>query len=254
MKVELHTPTGLVTIDLLQGTDLSMPLADGQQLSAWAQPVPRLKPVRQGDWEGKVSRGASVNFNDICFNPHAHMTHTECLGHITHDFYSVNQIQGLHRFFSAFLLSVEPQPSPCGFCIGRKQLEEYLPNPAPEALIIRTLPNLVEKKSAVYSGTNPPFLQPEAARLLAQLKVRHLLVDLPSVDPEHDEGRLLAHKAFWRLEDVHTPGPSARYEATITELIFVPNTLADGLYYLQLGLMPVENDAAPSRPVLFKAI
>lgn len=254
MKVELHTPTGLVTIDLSQGTDLSLPLANGQQLSAWAQPAPRLNPVQQGDWEGKVSRGASVNFNNICFNPHAHMTHTECLGHITHDFYSVNQIRGLHRFFCAFLLSVKPQPSPKGLGIGRKQLEEFLPHPPPEALIIRTLPNSVKKKSAVYSGTNPPFLQPEAARLLAELQVQHLLVDLPSVDPENDGGKLLAHKAFWRLKDVHTPGLYARYDATITELIFVPDTLADGFYYLHLGLMPIENDAAPSRPILFKAI
>jgi hypothetical protein len=26
--------------------------------------------------------------------------------------------------------------------------------------------------------------------------IKHLLIDLPSVDKEHDEGKLVAHKAF----------------------------------------------------------
>ena len=41
-----------------------------------------------GDWVASVQEGASVNFNNIAFNPHAHGTHTECVGHITKAFYS----------------------------------------------------------------------------------------------------------------------------------------------------------------------
>jgi hypothetical protein len=41
---------------------------------------------------------SSTNFNTIQFNPHGHGTHTECLGHITRDFYSINQ--ALKQFFS----------------------------------------------------------------------------------------------------------------------------------------------------------
>lgn len=254
MKVDIHTSAGIARIDLSQGTDLSLPLTDGQSLSAWQQPPPQIKAVCQGDWVGKVKSGASVNFNHFHFNPHAHLTHTEGLGHITRDFYSVNQIPDMYKYFRAALVSIAPQPTLEGRCIGREQLKKVMPHPTPEALVIRTLPNLSQKKSADYSGSNPPFLSPEGASWLAELDIKHLLIDLPSVDPEKDEGKLLAHKAFWQVEDVCNPGNSARYEATITELIYVPDTLTDGFYYLHLELMPVENDAAPSRPILFKEI
>ena len=41
-------------------------------------------------------------------------------------------------------------------------------------------------------------------------------------------------------------------EAGITELIFVPNNVFDGRYLLNLQFAPLENDASPSRPVLFE--
>lgn len=73
----------------------------------------------------------------------------------------------------------------------------------------------------------------------------HLLIDLPSVDKEHDGGKLTAHKTFWNY-------PKApRKEATITEMIFVPNAVKDGLYLLNLQVAPFENDASPSRPVIY---
>jgi hypothetical protein len=40
--------------------------------------------------------------------------------------------------------------------------------------------------------------------------------------------------------------------ATITEFVFVDNFIADGTYLLNLQLAPMENDASPSRPVLYK--
>ena len=76
--------------------------------------------------------------------------------------------------------------------------------------------------------------------------MRHLLLDLPSVDPEHDGGALAAHKAFWGLPD------RPRHGATITELIAVPDTAEDGLYLLNLQTAALENDASPSRPILIK--
>ena len=86
----------------------------------------------------------------------------------------------------------------------------------------------------------------EAAQLLVDKGVDHLLIDLPSVDRERDAGALLAHKAFWNYK-----GP-LRKKATITEFIFVPNTIEDGTYFLNIQLAPFENDASPSRPVLYK--
>jgi hypothetical protein len=43
-------------------------------------------------------------------------------------------------------------------------------------------------------------------------------------------------------------------EATITELIFVPNKVKDGTYILNLQIAPFENDASPSKPIVYKIL
>jgi len=45
-----------------------------------------------------------------------------------------------------------------------------------------------------------------------------------------------------------------RYNATITELIYVPNSLQDGIYFMQLGLPRIFSDAVPSNPILYPLI
>ena len=74
---------------------------------------------------------------------------------------------------------------------------------------------------------------------------------MPSVDKEHDEGKLVAHKAFWNVTDVTNLNPDARINATITELIFVANEVTDGSYLLNLQIAAFENDASPSKPILY---
>jgi hypothetical protein len=41
-------------------------------------------------------------------------------------------------------------------------------------------------------------------------------------------------------------------DATITELIYVDNKIDDGTFFLNLQIAPFENDASPSKPVLYK--
>ena len=79
-----------------------------------------------------------------------------------------------------------------------------------------------------------------------------MLIDLPSVDREEDEGRLLAHKAFWNVKDVNNLNEDARLDCTITEMIFVDDSVKDGSYILNLQIASFENDASPCKPVLFK--
>ena len=82
--------------------------------------------------------------------------------------------------------------------------------------------------------------------LFQELEVKHLLVDLPSVDREEDKGELAFHHAFWDVPN------KPNLERTITELIFVENKIPDGKYLLEIQMAPFENDASPSRPVLYK--
>lgn len=242
-----------IQIDLSKPIDISIPLTNNEQNPiAWYQNAPQIEPVTIGDWIGKVSEGkSSTNFNNIFFNPHAHGTHTECLGHITRELYSINQCLK-HFFFTAELISVEPQRVGEDLIITKEQIENALGENSSEAIIIRTLPNTESKKHLNYSHTNPPYLEEAAAIFIREKGIQHLLIDLPSVDKEHDEGKLLAHKAFWNVKDVNQVNKNARFNCTITEMIYVNEKVKDGSYILNLQFASFENDASPSKPVLYK--
>jgi arylformamidase len=115
----------------------------------------------------------------------------------------------------------------------------------PEALVVRTLPNDLEKRTRVWTGTNPPYLEAQACTWLRSIGVKHLLLDLPSVDRENDNGQLAAHHAFWDFPN------TVDKQRTITEMVFVPDTLRDGSFILELQVPHFINDAAPSRPLLY---
>lgn len=253
MKATIQIQDKNYTVDFSQPLDISLPLTnDNQNPIAWYQDEPKIEPVTMGDWIGKVSEGkSSTNFNNIFFNPHAHGTHTECLGHITKDFYSVNQHLRTF-FFLAELISVEPIAVGDDFIITKEQVEKALDGTNPEAIVIRTLPNIESKKHKNYSNSNPPYLSDKAATYIREIGIKHLLIDLPSVDKEHDEGKLLAHKAFWNVKNIEELNKNARLDCTITEMIFVENGIHDGSYLLNLQIASFENDASPSKPVLYK--
>lgn len=240
------------TIDLSKPLDISLSItSDGKNPIAWYQNQPEISPVTMGDWIGKVSEGnSSTNFNNIFFNPHAHGTHTECLGHITKEFYSINQALK-EFFFMAELISVQPEQRNEDLVITKSQIENALNGKSPEAIVIRTLPNLEAKKHINYSNTNPPYLLEEAATYIREIGIKHLLIDLPSLDRENDEGKLLSHKAFWNVKNVNNVNEDVRFDCTITELIFVSDTISDGSYLLNLQIVSFENDASPSKPVLY---
>ncbi|TRX00588.1 cyclase family protein [Flavobacterium gawalongense] len=244
-------------VDLSKPIDISIPLTNTDENPiAWYIEKPVIEPVVFGEWIGKVSEGkSSTNFNNIFFNPHGHGTHTECLGHITRKFYSINQ--SLKQFFFlAELISVVPERQGEDLVITLDSISTALDvtlklGVPREAIVIRTIPNLESKKHLKYSNTNPPYLDEDAARFIRESGIQHLLIDLPSVDKEHDEGKLLAHKAFWNVTNVNNLNADARLDCTITEMIFVPNEVKDGSYLLNLQIASFENDASPSKPILY---
>lgn len=241
-------------VDLSKPIDISLQIESNENNPvAWYLDLPKIEPVTSENWTGSVAKGASTNFNNIYFNPHGHGTHTECLGHITKDFYSINTTLK-NFFFEAILITINPEVIDNDYVITKKQIEKYLENTFCEALVIRTLPNENNKKGKKYSHTNPPYLHQEAAELIREKNIKHLLIDLPSVDREHDEGKLLAHKAFWNVKNVNAINKDARFEATITEMIFVPNDVEDGKYLLNLMIVSFENDATPCKPILYKIL
>jgi len=234
-------------IETNEPLDLSIGLCSGEEnLRAWYVDPPRFEPVRANGFLGSVAEGGNVNFRNVFFNPHGHGTHTECCGHITNEVYSVNK-HLKNYFFRATLITVEPQLLENGdSVIFPHHLTNRINADFSEAIIIRTIPNDLDKTSKDFSNSNPPYLDVSLVEYLNALNVEHLLIDLPSVDKELDGGVLAFHHAFWNVPE------SPILNRTITELVYANSSIADGNYILELQVAPFENDASPSRPVLYK--
>jgi len=238
-------------IDTSKGIDISITLTNKpNNPRAWYVDLPEFEPVRANGFIGSVAEGGTVNFRNIFFNPHGHGTHTECSGHISKELISIND-QLKEHWFTAQLITLEPQKQhnsdydTIDHVITLTQFKEINLSNC-EALVIRTFPNPEDKKSKIYSGTNPPYFEAAIADYLVEKGINHLLVDLPSVDRELDGGELDFHHRFWQYPE------NPRMDSTITELIYVPNHVKDGDYLLNLQVAAFDNDAAPSRPVLFE--
>jgi kynurenine formamidase len=281
ISVELNDQT--YKIDAVEPLDISIPLAfSGAQPNVYGVETASAKACEAGDLVGDTRRGGSVNFEQVKIIPHCNGTHTECVGHITHKRISIHDSLK-HAFIPATLVSIETENAAetgetysidleeTDKLITRKSVARALaraesaqnpplltrglltPN---SALIIRTLPNEESKKTRAYSAENiPPFFSTEAMEFIVEQGVKHLLVDLPSIDRIFDEGKLSNHRLFWNVE----PGAFETNEKsfvhnTITELIFVPDEIKDGNYLLNLQIAPFVADAAPSRPILFRLI
>lgn len=236
-------------IDTNSPLDISITLSnDKRNPRAWYVDPPRFEPVRTDHYVGSVKEGGSVNFRDIYFNPHGHGTHTECLGHITEEVHSINDVLS-NYFFNATVVSILPkrverENGDIDFVITPEQIKKI--KFSGEALVIRTMPNDKGKTTKNYSASNPPYLDVECVKILLKNGVDHLLIDLPSVDRENDGGALAFHHAFWEVPE------APNFKRTITELIFVDNNILDGTYILSFQVAPFNNDAAPSRPVLYE--
>lgn len=229
--------------------DLSLPLdADSPGPRAWHVGPPDFTPVRDGEKTYAVAAGAPVNFRDVAFNPHGNGTHTESVGHITPEVHPIGPV--LQRYwFSARLVSVLPEDRRMADGVDKvislEQIRGSIDHQAPEALVIRTLPEDGGKRTRQWTGTNPPYIEKEACAWLRSIGVQHLLLDLPSVDREEDKGELAAHHAFWDYPH------KLDLRRTITEMIHVPDHVRDGDYLLELQVPNFINDAAPSRPLLY---
>ncbi|MFY7708213.1 MAG: cyclase family protein [Flavobacteriales bacterium] len=245
MKVLIeHNDKTLVAL-LDEPLDISIPLSpDGPR--AWYVDRMNIRPVQGDGFIGDIAQGGSVNFRNIQFNPHGHGTHTESYEHVAAVQRPIGTLLSKY-FFTAQLMTLTPSQVGEDRIITKNQVEQQLENSV-QALVIRTLPNTEEKLNKDYSNTNFPYFEEEALMYLADKNIQHLLVDLPSVDREHDEGKLAAHKAFWKN------GDTSRHQCTITEFVFVKNTISDDLYLLELQVAPFVNDAAPSRPVLYPLV
>jgi len=247
MQINLNYKGKSYSVDLSLPLDISIPLIPGSDAPNcfWA-PHFDAAPVKSGDWIGDVNAGGGVNFKNVQINPHGNGTHTECVGHISKEKVTINSVlKNFHHV--AKVVSIYPQKlENDDKVITLQQIVDMVGDEIPEAVVIRTLPNGIEKQKRIYSGNNPPYVDHNAIKYLVEKGIKHLLLDLPSVDQEEDEGKLLSHKAFWEYPS------KIDMVKTISEMVFVDNAIPDGLYLLNLQIVSFELDVSPSKPVLYK--
>lgn len=233
-----------LVVDFSAPIDISLPLCSGKgNVEAFYLPSPNFSPFRYGNTVLSTREGGGCNCEVLTIAPHGNGTHTECVGHISQEVITINQCLKEFVFF-AELVTILPTEVSEDRLITMQTLASCM-KLSTKALVIRTLPNEQEKMSVQYSGTNPIYLEHEAAAYLRERGIEHLILDVPSVDREEDGGVLRAHHEYWQYPE------NPRLNATITELAFIPNDIPDGLYLLNLQIASLETDASPSKPVLY---
>jgi arylformamidase len=233
------------SIDLSEEIDISIPLDPnvGGPKCFYA-PDLKIEPVVGDDFIGDISLGGPVNFKNIFINPHGNGTHTECVGHIMAGDFYISDVLTQSHYISQLVTVLPSQVGASDTCIMLSDLPDTMPNI--EAIIIRTLPNLPDKLTKDYSDTNPCYIHHEAIKNLSQRGIKHLLIDIPSVDREVDGACFLGHKAWWGVDT-----GDIDFHKTITELVYVDNEINDGLYLCSIQTLPIKMDASPSSVKLY---
>ena len=261
------------TCDTSRSKSLAITLDfNGAQANFFQAEKATSKPLEMGDFVADTQTGGVCNVDCLTLTPHCNGTHTETVGHIVNEqVWIADAVK--QPLLVASLVSVgttqadsssasdtySPKLAEADHIISLASIQAALKSAdvkgvKPHALIVRTLPNSTQKKTATYeSKTAPAFFSIEAMQAIIDAGIEHLLVDLPSVDRMHDDGLLTNHHAFWNIpSETHKLSPDAAVKKTITEMIFVENSIQDGTYLLNLQVPSLATDAAPSRPVIFE--
>ena len=255
-------------VDSAAPKSLAIPLRfNGPQPNFFGASRAQANPLQGAGFIGDTQQGGSCNVAEIRMVPHCNGTHTESVGHIVHAEHAV--FESLPQsLMAAVVISVTPvstsdtddacRPTPDhgDALITHDALETELSGYAQDeltALIVRTLPNDAAKRTTEYGDRQrPPYFSVDAMHYLVERGVPHLLVDIPSIDKMHDDGRLTNHHIFWNVpEGTHEATHDMWLTRTVTEMIFVDDSIGDGLYLLNLQLPAFHSDAAPCRPVVY---
>ena len=254
-------------VDTENSFDISIPYDfNGAQPNFYDVRKGQLEHLQSGDIIYSVAKGAGCNVPEISLNIHCTGTHTECVGHLLENPGDVGLLLK-DVLISALLITVKPNAfgesrdlyhCDVGYdeqVINKKLIKNAIENwkdYLPQALVVRTTPNMNQKKNYRYSQHTPPFFSNNAIRFISSIDIKHLVVDLPSIDRMEDNGLLGNHRIFWgdgkNIKEKLNPNSTN----TITELVFIEDNIPDGFYFLNLQIPHFVCDAAPSRPILIK--
>jgi arylformamidase len=196
-----------------------------------------LKTVElEGQFIGDVTRGGSCNVDTLQYIPHG-LTHLETSAHILSP--SVNPptvkdipLENLSGI--VYLIDLSRRGMKKGELIPPGVIQKKL-----EALTLPVSMLALKTHSSMlpedydFSGKDFLSLAPETARVIHDYRspnrIDCLILDLPSIDPESDGGKLAAHREYFGLPQT---GHNAKdnEKRTLVELAWFAN-LEEGYYY-----------------------
>ena len=267
MKITCHIDNRPFQADLSSPVEVSMLQSfDEEQPQFFAVPLASSLAVEGGGFIGDTARGGSCNVRELHLTPHCNGTHTESIAHICNDAPMIHEVLR-EVLVPATLLSVPvvpaitsgenytPSPGEDEQVITAKNLRKTLAEIDEaflQALLLRTLPNEISKQTRNYDTQQAPYFSTEAMQLIGELPVKHLIVDLPSLDRSNDGGLLSNHRLFWRVPGgVKEPQKDSRPDRTISEFAYFDDSIVDGSYLAAIQIPPFSNNAAPSRIFIY---
>jgi kynurenine formamidase len=191
----------------------------------------------EGQFIGDVSRGGSCNVDTLQYVPHG-LTHLETSAHIlgpeahppTVKDIPVEKLSGI-----VFLIDLSQPGEESAQLVPRAAVQAKLEqNTLPISLLaIKTRASLLPQDYD-FSGKNFLALAPGTAKgihdyTVCSSRIQCLILDLPSIDPEKDGGKLLAHRHFFGLPETGTNAGDKEKRALV-ELAWFAN-LTEGYYY-----------------------
>eukprot|EP00466_Bigelowiella_natans_P018414 jgi/Bigna1/91617/estExt_fgenesh1_pg.C_1090026 len=196
--------------------EVDVSLSDPYDCSIPMQPEPpeiatdqKLCIMILGSWVARVTEGSSVNVDLLCLCVHGNGTHSECIGHITRDRITIQQIGWRPDFLPALLISIRPlrfrdcckeeeetyssKSNGDDWVLSRAAIKRAIhactsglrwwskDHDCVQALLVRTIPPLdnedktvlpkdeTARRSHCWSNTNPPYFTKEAAEFIASM-------------------------------------------------------------------------------------
>lgn len=227
--------------------NLTIAIRKGDNVNCYYLDDPAFSYFSNEQFTGSLKAGGSVNCEKISLYAHASGTHTECALHVLDVPFSMKDID-MPLLQLCRLVSIRPEERGGDKVIDENAFDALTNGEGATAVCIRTLPNEADKLHRHYAGTNPPYFTPAAVLKLKALGFRHLLTDLPSIDREEDEGKLAAHKDWFAENGVVTQ------QRTITEFIYAPENIPDGMYAVSIACPQIETDAVVSKVLLYPCV
>ena len=207
-------------------------------------------------YTAEASGCCNVNVLEYC--PHK-ITHLETAAHVMalkSNPPTAMDIPEKHLHGVAYLMDFSDLQQTQGTVISEKQIREKLQAiEIPVSLLAIKTPSSGLPEHYDFSGEDFLALSEGAAQTIHDFKahsspVNCLIVDLPSVDPEHDDGKLLAHRAYFGLPREGFSGKTSEKRALV-ELAWMPG-LEAGYYYVTVAPARFQANAVHTQVVFRK--